>query len=213
MKEEKTNFIPMPKHISVYNGTHEKCDMLIGACSCGAWHKIDDWKDKIEKAEQYLDVEIPKQQIIEVSDELFEQLVETAKCATCHRSKCGSLIIAADGQVISYGYNSMPCDVVEDCFKDGLAPTFKSDKTCCIHAEQRAIMNALKSFPDKIEGSTLLFIRLDENNVPKRSGEPYCTICSKLALDAGISRFCLWHKEGWTAYETKHYNELSFKYK
>lgn len=152
-------------------------------------------------------------EIIEISDELFTQLVEVAKKATCHRSKCGSLIISLDGEVISDGYNSMPCYIVEDCFKDGLATTFKSDKTCCIHAEQRAIMNAFKNSPDKVKGSTLLFIRLDENDAPKYSGEPYCTICSKLALDAGISRFCLWHKEGWTAYETKYYNELSFQFK
>lgn len=40
-----------------------------------------------------------------------------------------------------------------------------------------------------LEGSILFFIRLDENDNPKRSGEPYCTICSKSALDVGISKF------------------------
>jgi len=152
-------------------------------------------------------------EIVEVPEELFTQLVEIAKKATCHRSKCGSLIIDIDGLVIGEGYNSMPCDVVEDCFKDGLDSAFKSDKTCCIHAEQRAIMDAMKKYPKKIQSSTLLFIRLDENDAPKHSGEPYCTICSKLALDAGIFRFCLWHKEGWTAYDTKYYNQLSFQFK
>lgn len=151
--------------------------------------------------------------IVEIEDQIFQHLVSVAKKATCHRSKCGSLIIAADGQIIGEGYNSMPCNAVEDCFKDGLDPTFKSDKTCCVHAEQRAIMDAVKRFPDKITGSILLFIRLDEQDNPKHSGNPYCTICSKLALDAGISRFLLWHKEGWTSYDTKFYNECSFQYK
>lgn len=56
MKTEKTNFILMPEHINVYNASKERCDMLIGCCSCGAWHKLDDWKEKIENAEQYLAV-------------------------------------------------------------------------------------------------------------------------------------------------------------
>ena len=58
----------------------------------------------------------------------------------------------------------------------------------------------------------LFFIRLDENDEPKHSGKPYCSICSKMALDAGIKKFVLWHKEGWTAYDTKEYNDLTFQY-
>ena len=153
-----------------------------------------------------------KKEIIQVAERHFNMLVNMAEKSTCHRSKCGSIIITENGSVIGFGYNSMPCNVEADCFKDSLAPGFKSDKTCCVHAEQRAIMNAMKFHPDDINGSLLLFIRLDENGKPKHSGEPYCTICSKFALDAGISKFALWHKEGWTAYDTDYYNELSFQY-
>jgi deoxycytidylate deaminase len=151
-------------------------------------------------------------EIINISQEEFDILVGAAKKSCCHRSKCGSIIISKEGKIIGIGYNSMPCDVEADCFKDGLAAGFKSDKTCCVHAEQRAIMDAMKTNPSHIEDSLLLFIRLDENGEPKRSGEPYCTICSKMALDAGVGRFALWHKEGWTAYETNYYNKLSFEY-
>jgi len=148
--------------------------------------------------------------IVNLDKNLFDELVHVAKKSTCHRSKCGSIIVS-DGTVIGVGYNSQPCNVNAECFKDSLDPNFKSDKTCCIHAEQRAIFDALKRNPSLIEGSRLYFIRLDENDNPKRSGEPYCTICSKSALDVGISEFCLWHAEGWTAYETNYYNQLSFK--
>lgn len=120
----------------------------------------------------------------------IKYLIEVARKAICTRSKCGSIIISGN-DVIGEGYNSQPCEGTLVCFKDSLASTFKSDKTCCVHAEQRAIMNAFSLFPDKVKGSTLLFIRLDENDEPKH--------------------FVLWHKEGWTAYETNHYNTLSFK--
>jgi len=156
-------------------------------------------------------------EIVQVNQKHFDYLIEVAKKATCSRSKCGSIILKSWAtpnfiEIIGEGYNSMPTDIQTDCFKDGLPDNFKSDKTCCIHAEQRAIIEAFKNHPKSVPGSDLLFIRLDDQGNPKHSGEPYCTICSKMALDAGISRFFLWHKEGWTAYDTKYYNELSFKY-
>lgn len=141
-------------------------------------------------------------------------LVEIAKKATCKRSKCGSVIVTQFGTIIGEGYNSMPCNEVQECFKENLAPSFKSDRTCCVHAEQRAIMNALGNNYRKLkENTTLFFIRLDENNNPKHSGEPYCSICSKMALDVGIKNFVLWHVQGWTSYTTEEYNKLTFQYK
>lgn len=149
--------------------------------------------------------------IVHLDKSYFDYLVEIARNSTCHRSKCGSIIINSSNEIIGVGYNSMPCDETKSCFKDSLSDTFKSDKTCCVHAEQRAIFNALSISPDTLKGSSLYFIRLDDDNNPKHSGEPYCTICSKMALDVGISTFCLWHKEGWTGYEANYYNQLSFK--
>lgn len=49
-----SDWIEMPSHINMHNGTHERCDMLIGTCACGATHSIKDWKDKIPNAEQYI---------------------------------------------------------------------------------------------------------------------------------------------------------------
>lgn len=141
---------------------------------------------------------------------LIEVLTNIAKLSTCKRSKCASIIVK-DFEIIAEGYNSMPCNVDGQCFKDNLSSTFKSDKTCCVHAEQRAIMQGLKNGKD-LTGSTLYFLRLDENDNPKHSGKPYCSICSKMALDAGISYFALWHETGWKHYGTKEYNDLTFRY-
>jgi deoxycytidylate deaminase len=141
----------------------------------------------------------------------LNEAVKYARLSTCHRSKCGCVIVSTEGSVIGVGYNSQPCDQAGVCFKDDLDPAFKSDKTCCIHAEQRAIIDALRKEPTKVPGATLIFIRLDEHDQPKMSGEPYCTICSKMALDVGIKWFVLWHREGITFYGTAEYNKLSFK--
>lgn len=146
----------------------------------------------------------------------FEEAVKEARKALCLRSKCGSVIVDSEGAIIGKGYNAPPQDDISTrrCNrKHELDATFKSDKTCCVHAEQRAIMDALKNNPDKIKGSTLYFIRLDDNGEMKYSSKPYCTICSKMSLDVGIKYFALYQKEGIGIYGTKEYNELSFAYK
>jgi len=149
-------------------------------------------------------------------DEAVYCLNEAAKIAKesgCLRSKCGSVIIK-DGQIIGRGYNSLPKNQkTTHCAKGDLPEDFKSDKTCCVHAEQRAIMNALRGNPDKLVGSRLYFIRLDMNSQMLRAGKPYCTVCSKMALDVGITEFVLWHDEGIAVYDTDEYNRLSFEYR
>ena len=39
----------MPEHINLYNATHERCDMMDGPCSCGAWHSEEEILKKLEK--------------------------------------------------------------------------------------------------------------------------------------------------------------------
>jgi hypothetical protein len=73
-------------------------------------------------------------------------------------------------------------------------------------------VDALKNHSDKLIGSRLYFIRLDENDQISFAGKPYCTICSKMALDTGIKEFVLYHSEGICIYDTEEYNDLSFGY-
>lgn len=144
----------------------------------------------------------------------FEKAKDIAKNATCKRSKCGAIIIQ-NNEIIGKGFNSPPnnlenqrrCLNLKDLYHKKV-----TDKTCCIHAEQRAIIDALKRNPDKIFGSKIYFIRLDKNNNTIKAGKPYCTICSKMALDVGISEFVLWHKEGICIYNTEEYNKLSYNF-
>lgn len=146
--------------------------------------------------------------------EYIEKAAEVAKIATCQRSKCGSVIVILD-KIIGSGFNSPTkddenqrrCSIKKESYNIKV-----TDKTCCIHAEQRAIMDALRKNPEKLQGSRLYFIRLDENEKPSKAGEPYCTICSKMALDVGILEFVLWNDQGVCVYETREYNELSFNF-
>lgn len=144
----------------------------------------------------------------------IQQAAEIAQKATCERSKCGCVIVK-DREIIGKGFNSPPQHLESQrrchCDKEQYHRKV-TDKTCCIHAEQRAILNALKFASDKLIDSDLYFIRLDPEGKPAKSGNPYCTICSKMALEVGIKTFHLWHSEGIVAYDTEEYNILSYQY-
>ncbi|MFH1682426.1 MAG: deaminase [Candidatus Woesearchaeota archaeon] len=139
---------------------------------------------------------------------------EIAKDSTCLRSRCGSVIVK-DEEIIGRGYNSPPGNLESQircsCLKSEYHQKV-TDKTCCVHAEQRAIMDALKKNTDRLGGSRLYFIRIDEEDLVIKAGKPYCTICSKMALDVGIAEFVLWHEKGICVYGTKEYNELSYQF-
>lgn len=150
----------------------------------------------------------------------FEAAINQALKSSCKRSRCGSVIVAttefeeiSQDRIIGLGFNSPPLKSEARCTyeKSSLHPKV-TDKTCCIHAEQRAILDALKNYSHYVPGSRLFFARIDDNGKIKKSGEPYCTICSKMTLDVGISKFYLWHEKGVGVYDTVEYNKLSFEY-
>jgi deoxycytidylate deaminase len=134
--------------------------------------------------------------------------------ATCLRAKGGSVIVK-DGTIIGTGYNTPPfnSEIQRRCTCNKHEYHQKvTDKTCCVHAEQRAIIDALKNHPDQIQGSTIYYVRLGDDDKPVYSGKPYCTICSKLALDVGISQFVLEHEQGIISYDTGEYNLVSYRF-
>lgn len=144
----------------------------------------------------------------------FEEAAKVARNAMCLKGLCGSIVVATDGMIIGRGYNAPPLEdeTQRTCNKEwSLERKPKFDKTCCVHAEWNAILDACKSFPDKIVGSTLYFMRVDENGDFTNAGEPYCTVCSRLALQSGIEYFCLWNGQE-VRYDTKTYNLKSYEY-
>jgi deoxycytidylate deaminase len=136
------------------------------------------------------------------------------KHALCLRWKCGSVVVNPQGVIIGQGAN-MPADKqpFTQCIKDLLPAEFKSDRHCCIHAEQWALLDALEHHPGEVRGSRLYFIRLGRKNLQVYAGKPYCTYCSKLIEGAGLAEVVLWHKQGICVYPANQYNLLSFAYK
>lgn len=144
----------------------------------------------------------------------FQQAAEAAKRATCLKASCGSVVVDVHGRIIGEGWNAPPlgdeaqrkCEVEHDLSKKA-----KSDKTCCVHAEWNAILMALRNHPMMVEGSTLYFMRVDAEGNFTEAGEPYCTVCSRLALQSGIKTFGLWN-DGPEMIPTDVYNLKSYEF-
>jgi deoxycytidylate deaminase len=147
------------------------------------------------------------------AEQFFKEAAGVAKRSLCLRDKCGAIVVLS-GKIVGRGYNAPPNDDValRKCGLDLVqSPKPKSDRTCCVHAEWRAIIDAVHN-AETLDGSTLFFTRVDANGNILRSGQPYCTACSRLALDNGVSFFALWHDDGIRIYDTKEYNELSYRF-
>lgn len=143
----------------------------------------------------------------------MNETAEMAKKALCLRAKCGTIIVK-DDQIIGQGYNAPPLDREENRTCNAEIGTGKPnyDRTCCMHAEWRAIMDGLRKNPSELEGSKLYFTRVDDQGEIQKSGDPFCTTCSRMALDTGIDKFVLWHEGGIREYPTDEYNRLSYQY-
>lgn len=143
----------------------------------------------------------------------MEDAAKVAQQALCHNARCGAVIIKY-GAIIGRGYNAPPLnsEANRTCDSDIRPGKPKFDRTCCMHAEWRAILDALRNHASEIVGSSLYFVRVDGQGGMIRSGKPYCTVCSRLALDTGIAFFMLYHPEGIGAYATDEYDKLSYAY-
>ena len=147
-----------------------------------------------------------------MTEAYFQMAADEAEHATCLRARCGSVIVK-DGVVLAGGFNApagndeaqRKCEAV---FDKSAKPAY--DTTCCVHAEWNAILTALKAHGNAVEGSTLYFMRIDDEGNFTGSGKPFCTVCSRLSLQSGISEFVLWHDGKAQFYNTAEYNLASY---
>src|SRR3989344_7407990 len=140
-----------------------------------------------------------------IAEKYIEEAGTVAQKATCQRAKCGAVIVK-DNDIIGGGFNSPPnnddkerrCEIKKDEYDQKV-----TDKTCCVHAEQRAIMDALRHRSDKIRESKLYFSRFYPDGQQRILGgeiQLYCTICTKMMFDVGIAEFILSHQNGICVY-------------
>lgn len=113
----------------------------------------------------------------EFEDIFMELAVNLAKRSHCIKRHVGA-VLAKDTRIISIGYNGPPagthnCD--EEWPETGCSQDIKGSCTLAIHAEQNAIMYAVKN-KASVEGSTL-YVTLSP-----------CLACSRIIYSMGIEK-------------------------
>lgn len=129
----------------------------------------------------------------------FDKATELAGQSLCLRVHFGAVIVK-DDKIIGAGFNSPPQNDPEyrTCLNEYDIPAgFRHDRTCCIHAEQRAILDAIKNGKEQeIKGARIYAISIDNDGNKIKAKDVKCTICSREVLDAGISEFALYFEDG-----------------
>lgn len=151
-------------------------------------------------------------------DEAAKYIEIAAKMAVkslCLRSRCGAIIVKS-GKIIGRGYNSPPRHnpKYRTCLNEyKILSGFRHDRTCCMHAEQRAVEDAIRKNSRLILGSRVYFARLVKNNQIEKGKDIKCTICSRTMLDKGVKEFIMLHEKGVVLYPLAELDRLSYQHK
>ena len=143
----------------------------------------------------------------------FERCAKVASRSLCLRALCGSIIVKG-GELIAEGFNSPPQnkDEYRTCLNEYDIPAgFRHDRTCCIHAEQRAIENATRAGKD-VAGARIYFVAIDNDGNKLMTEHLKCTICSRAVLDAGIAEFAFYAADGVRIFDAADVDALSYNY-
>ena len=136
--------------------------------------------------------------------------VEEANKSTCKKSQRGAVIVK-NGEIIGRGYNKVTIEEFCDpCIREHITDNSRVELCSASHAEQLAIIDALKKGKD-LEGSRMYHIKVKDGKI-RPSEDVSCTVCSRLVLEVGISDFVLLQKKGLALYSAEEFNRKSFDY-
>lgn len=133
-----------------------------------------------------------------------------AKNSECKKSQRGAIIVKND-EILGIGYNKVTLEeLCNPCIREGINDNSRAELCSAIHAEQMAIIDAVNN-RKALVGSRMYHIKV-KNGEMRTSGNPSCTVCSRMIYESGIKEFVLLHEDGYVVYDAKEFNELSFKY-
>lgn len=138
------------------------------------------------------------------------EAAEEAKKSTCKKSHRG-VVIVKNGEIIGRGRNNTTIEkYCNPCIRENIRDKGNVELCAAYHAEQDAIIDALEK-GRKLNGSRMYHVKVKNGEI-KTSGEPSCTVCSRLVVRSKIGEFVLLHDKGVAVYDSKEFNEKSFEY-
>lgn len=129
----------------------------------------------------------------------------------CKKSQRGVVIVKSK-RIISRGNNKVTLErICNPCIREHIKDNSKVELCSAIHAEQTAIINAIKK-GKSLKNSKMYHIKVKDGKMCP-SGKPSCTVCSRMVLESGIAEFINLEKVGkYAVYDSREFNELSYQY-
>jgi deoxycytidylate deaminase len=146
----------------------------------------------------------------------MDSAASQARMSLCQNGRCGAVVVSELGMLLGTGYNGPPLGAESNrtCnrpYKRTRKPRF--DQTCCVHAEVRAVMDALERHaPGYIQQARMYFVRVDEGGQKMPAGDPFCTMCSRIVMDAGVGEFALWTGDEVRVCPADDYDRLTYDF-
>jgi len=77
------------------------------------------------------------------------------------------------------------------------------------YAEEKAINYALEHYPNLLKGSTIYLMNLNHHDIIFAVKAPSSNLCSKLAIDKGISKWVFLNKGGFYSYDSEEFKDVN----
>jgi len=132
-----------------------------------------------------------------VAQQMVERAAELARDS--HARTRHAALLVKDGGLLAWGNNGVP-----------FPGEFGHHDLCRTHAEQRAITLAREGDGwRKLQGSTLIYVRLEADDSVRLEQPHFCARCSRLALSLGVAEWIFALSEGLAGYSSADYDRVA----
>jgi deoxycytidylate deaminase len=141
-----------------------------------------------------------------VAEQMIERAAELAKDS--HARTRHAAVLVKDESLMAWGINGVPLPGEDHCYcKYG---AFEHHDNCRTHAEQRAINLAREGEGWRtLQGSQLLYVRLEADDSVRLDEPHFCPRCSRLALSLGVKEWVFASPDGLVAYTSVEYDRMA----
>jgi deoxycytidylate deaminase len=141
-----------------------------------------------------------------VAQQMVERAAELARDS--HARTRHAAVLVKDSSLLAWGTNGVPFPGEDHCYcKFG---EFGHHDQCRTHAEQRAITLAREGDGWRmLEGSTLIYVRLEADDSVRLEVPHFCARCSRLALSLGVAEWIFALSDGLAGYSAADYDRVA----
>ena len=142
----------------------------------------------------------------DVAQQMVERAAELARDS--HARTRHAAVLMKAGSLQAWGINGVPFPGEDHCYcKIGESGTHDQ---CRTHAEQRAITLAREGDGwRKLQGSKLVYVRLEADDSVRLEMPHFCARCSRLALSLGVAEWIFALSDGLVGYSSVDYDGVA----